>query len=83
MNVVPKREILVHPAHGDIPARKLLDCVFALTKDGRIEHYHVEQMEVTHEAETVRFTLTDAQPAEGRKRCQIIPPFVTQFDVLP
>lgn len=80
MSVVAKREVLVHPTHGVIPARQLLDCIFALTKDGRIEHYHVEQMEVAHEAKTVRFTLTEARPAEERSRCQIIPPFVTEFD---
>ena len=79
----PKREILQHPEHGDVPARKLLDCIFALTPDGRIQHYHIEQMQVAEDDGEIRYTLTDTPPADERQRCQIIPPFVTKFDKLP
>ncbi len=83
MSTDPKREILQHPECGDVPARKLLDCIFALMPDGRIHHYHIEQMQVADGAEGVRYTLTDTPAADERQRCQIIPPFVTQFPKLP
>jgi hypothetical protein len=79
MSTDPKRELLQHPEHGRLPARKLLDCIFALAPDGGIQHYHIEQMTVAENGGAVLYTLTDKPPADERKRCQIIPPFVTEF----
>jgi len=73
------RSILVHPEHGEIPARRLLDCIFVLTPAGRILHYHLEQCEFVITATSVRYTLIAAPPHPERARCQIIPPFVTVF----
>lgn len=73
-------EMLQHPEDGALPARRLLDCVFALAPDGRIRHYHVEQVESETDAEgVVHYRLTDTPPAPERARCQVIPPLVTQF----
>lgn len=76
------RESLRHPEDGELPARRLLDCVFALTREGRIRHYHVEQVEVQTADDGVCYLLTDAPAAPERARCQVIPPFVTQFPKL-
>ena len=83
MSASSKRETLQHPEHGDIPARKLLDCIFALTPAGRIQHYHIEQMQVCEDDSAIRYTLTDTPAADERQRCQIIPPFVTEFGEAP
>lgn len=74
-----KCETFIHPEHGELPARRLLDCVFVLTPKGRILHFHVEQTQVAESGSDVRYTYTDAQPLPERARCQIIPPFVTAF----
>jgi len=72
-------ETLKHPEHGDIPARRLLDCVFALTPKGRILHFHAEQCSIAKTGDAVRYELTGAEPNPERARCQVIPPFVTAF----
>ncbi len=72
-------ESLAHPEHGLLPARRLLDCVFALTPGGRILHFHAEQCEIARSGEAVRYTLTGAAALPERARCQVIPPFVTAF----
>jgi hypothetical protein len=80
------REVLAHPSLGQLPARKVLECVFALSPTGTILHYHLEQMETTAlataQGDGVLYTLTDKPPAAERERCRIIPPFVRQFDTL-
>ncbi len=70
---------LEHPEHGELPARRLIDCVFALAPNGRILHFHTEQMEMTQRDDETRYRLTDAAPRAERAHCQIIPPYVTAF----
>ncbi|MSR15759.1 MAG: hypothetical protein EXR86_14635 [Gammaproteobacteria bacterium] len=79
MNSAQRSDLLVHPEHGEIPARRLLECVFALTPAGRILHFHLEQTDVIGNDLAVRYTLNGAQPKPERARCQMIPPFVTAF----
>lgn len=77
-----KQEILTHPSLGALPARKVLDCIFAIAPEGNILHYHLEQVtkaDLAGGADGVMYTLTDKAPADGRERCQIIPPFVREF----
>jgi hypothetical protein len=73
------KETLVHPKHGSMPARRLLDCVFCLTPAGRILHFHAEQMAIEASVAEIRYTLTDASARPERARCQVIPPFVPEF----
>ena len=35
-----KRELLSHPSLGTLPARKVLECIFALSPTGNILHHH-------------------------------------------
>lgn len=70
---------LHHPEHGELPARRLLDCVFALAPSGRILHFHIEQFTTEARGEEQHLLLTDAEPDAARSRCQIIPPYVTAF----
>ncbi|MGR8921794.1 MAG: hypothetical protein ACU85V_19450 [Gammaproteobacteria bacterium] len=70
---------LDHPEHGELPARRLLDCVFALAPDGRILHFHTEQVDIDAGGAEVHYRPNGAPPAPERARCQIIPPFVTAF----
>ncbi len=79
MNSAHPSETLLHHEHGELPARRLLECVFALTPAGRILHYHLEQTERVTTDTTVRYTLNSAPPNPERARCQVIPPFVTAF----
>lgn len=37
-------EILIHPEHGPLRARRVLDCVFALLPEGRILHRHIDDL---------------------------------------
>lgn len=78
------KERLLHPSWGELPARRILDCIFALSPTGNILHYHIEQVHKTDfptaEGEAVRYTLTDQPAAPGRERCRIIPPLVREFD---
>ena len=79
-----KRETLIHPALGRLPARKVLECVFALSPTGRFAHHHLEEVSTSESGgETdgeIEYRLTGAPPAAGRERCRIIPPFVREFD---
>lgn len=75
-------EILLHPEHGRLPARRLIECVFALSPDGPILHHHVEEMDVSTEAGATVYTPNGSAPGDERYRCQVIPPLVPQFPVL-
>jgi hypothetical protein len=79
MNSTPPHACLQHPEHGELPVCRLLDCVFAMSPNGRILHFHVEQTDVETGPERVRYTLTGREPLPERARCQIIPPFVPEF----
>jgi hypothetical protein len=74
-----KREVLSHPALGKLPARKVLECIFALSPTGNILHHHLEETSTTDLADGALYTLTDQPPAAGRERCRVIPPLVRQF----
>lgn len=75
-----KRETLLHPEYGRLPARKVLDCIFALAPTGKIAHFHTEQVEPTETDAEVLYAKTDTAATAGRERCQVIPPFVREFD---
>lgn len=80
-----KQEILTHPSLGKLPARKVLDCIFAIAPEGNILHYHLEQVtkaDLPSEKDGVMYTLTDRVPADGRERCRVIPPFVKEFGTI-
>ncbi len=80
-----KQETLSHPSMGQLPARKVLDCIFAIAPEGNILHYHLEQVtkaDLSGGKEGVLYTLTDKAPADGRERCRIIPPFVREFGTI-
>jgi hypothetical protein len=80
-----KQEILTHPSLGKLPARKVLDCIFAIAPEGNILHYHLEQVtkaDLSGGKDGVMYTLTDTAPADGRERCRIIPPFVREFGTI-
>ncbi|MGE0485302.1 MAG: hypothetical protein AB7Q81_14265 [Gammaproteobacteria bacterium] len=70
---------LHHPDHGELPAQRLVECVFALAPNGRILHFHVEQMEIDQQEDAVRYTLSGQPPHAERARCQVIPPVVNAF----
>jgi hypothetical protein len=77
---VQKREIFTHPSLGKLPARMVLECVFALSPEGKILHHHREELNATDEGNNmVVYTLNGQSPAPGRERCRIIPPFVREF----
>ncbi|MEQ8231386.1 MAG: hypothetical protein RLW61_00265 [Gammaproteobacteria bacterium] len=69
---------LEHPEHGRLPAQRLVDCLFALTPNGRILHFHVEQVEMAQGTNGI-VHLTAAEPLPERSRCQVIPPLVNSF----
>ncbi len=79
-----KKERLLHPSLGELPARQVLECIFALSPTDSILHYHIEQVRKIDlspaEGEGVRYLLTDQPAAPGRERCRIIPPLVREFD---
>lgn len=75
----PAFETLEHPEHGTLAAKRLLDCVFALTPKGTIAHFHIEQMDVETRGGEVVYRLTARAAQPERARCQIIPPFVPAF----
>ncbi len=79
MTSTPAFEILQHPEHGELAARRLLDCVFALAPSGRILHFHIEQMDIEARGDTVHYRVTERAALPERARCQIIPPFVPAF----
>lgn len=70
---------LQHPEHGELPAAKLVDCVFALAPNGRILHFHTEQLDESRRDEELHYRLSDRDAAPERSRCQVIPPFVNAF----
>lgn len=70
---------LHHPELGELPARPLVDCVFALAPNGRILHFHKEQVDIETRDNERHYTLTASDPLPERSRCQIIPPFVNAF----
>jgi len=72
-------EALDHPDFGRLPARRLIDCIFALSPDGPILHHHIEEVEVANEGDTTVYTLSGRNPDAERYRCQVIPPLVPQF----
>ena len=72
-------EILLHPEHGRLPARRLIECIFALSPDGPILHHHLEEMDVHAEGGATVYTLNGTDPGVDRYRCQVIPPLVPQF----
>lgn len=74
-----KPTFLAHADHGDIPAKVVLDCIFALAPDGKILHHHAEEFDVEEKGSSVLFTLNGRDPEESRSRCQIIPPRIPQF----
>jgi len=74
-----EREILSHPALGKLPARKVLECIFALSPTSNILHHHLEDTNKTDLEDGVLYTLTGQPPAAGRERCRVIPPLVRQF----
>lgn len=70
---------VAHPEHGELPARRLIDCVFALAPNGRILHFHAEQMDIETRDDGVCYRLTGRPARAERARCQVIPPYVTAF----
>ena len=80
MSSTPPREILVDPDLGELPARRVLECVFVLRPDGPILHHHLEELRVEEGGERIVYTPSGQPAAAERARCQIIPPRVTEFD---
>ncbi|MGR8949732.1 MAG: hypothetical protein ACU84Q_16945 [Gammaproteobacteria bacterium] len=77
-----KTTVFDHPDLGRIPAKVLLDCVFALTSEGKILHYHSEQLSADESGQEILFSLSGEPADESRSRCQIIPPRVPEFPKL-
>jgi hypothetical protein len=74
-----RREFLLHPALGKIPARRVLQCVFALAPDGPIVHCHVEEVDAVEDGREILYTVNGRPAAPGRERCRVIPPLVREF----
>ena len=55
--------ILEHPTLGDLPARRVLACIFALTGEGKILHFHREQTSTDTDTDPVDH---DASGRESR-----------------
>ena len=83
MSSMPAFETLLHPEHGELAARRLLDCVFAISPTGRILHFHIEQMATEQGDDSVHYRMTEHAPLPERARCQIIPPFLPVFKGRP
>lgn len=66
-----------HPA--PLPARRVLDCVFGLTAQGRILHFHLGQLREEAGPEGPCYRLVDPDGAPDRVRCRVIPPLVPEF----
>jgi hypothetical protein len=79
MNALHKAVLLLPEDPTPLPARRVLDCVFALTANGRILHYHLGQLREESGADGVRYTLTTPDGATERARCRVIPPLVPEF----
>ena len=74
-----KVAVFCHPELGRIPAKVVLDCVFALTPQGKILHHHSEEMDVEESGQQIVLTLSGLPPDESRARCQVIPPRIPEF----
>ena len=70
---------LHHSELGELPARALIECVFVLAPTGRILHFHREEMDIETREDERHYTPNGTPPKPERARCQVIPPFVTQF----
>ncbi len=79
MSNVKPHQTLIHPQHGSLPARRILDCVFALQPNGPILHVHVPDVTIRDGAVGVEYVLQDRPPSPDHARCRIIPPFVAAF----
>ena len=62
-----------------LPARRVLDCVFALTGNGRILHFHLGQLSEERTPDGLRYAVTKPDGAPERERCRVIPPLVPAF----
>ena len=82
MSETQQREFLSHPSFGKLPARKVLECIFALSPDGPILHCHLEEVDTSKQGGDIMYSMTGQAPAPGRERCRIIPPLVREFDSL-
>lgn len=71
--------VLVHPELGILPARRVLDCIFALHPKGSILHCHITEMRTEQNAAGTRFVLESLDPDPAHARCRIIPPRVAEF----
>ena len=77
------KEVLSHTTLGKLPARRVLDCIFALSPEGPILHFHQEEVSTSDlPNDGVKYTLNGQAPAPGRERCRIIPPFVREFSAV-
>lgn len=70
---------LIHDELGLLPARRVLDCVFALSPAGSILHYHLGQLSAVDEEGRTHYRVQDPNGAPDRARCRIIPPLVREF----
>lgn len=71
--------LLLEGHAAPLPARRRLDCVFALSPEGRILHFHLGQLreEVRPDARCYHLVAPDGAP--DRVRCRVIPPLVPEF----
>ena len=74
-----KPAFLAHQDHGNIPAKVVLDCVFAISPSGEILHHHAEEFSAEESDAEVIFKVNGQSPNDTRSRCQIIPPRIPQF----
>ena len=74
-----KPSYLAHGDHGDIPAKIVLDCVFALAPGGQILHHHAEEFSIEENDSTITLSMNGQAPEQSRSRCQIIPPRIPEF----
>jgi hypothetical protein len=80
-NLMRKRETLSHSTLGQLPARQVLNCIFALSPTGTILHFHQEEVTKTELGnDGILYTMNGQTPAPERARCRVIPPFVREFD---
>lgn len=71
--------VLLHPELGSLPARRVLDCIFALHPEGPILHRHISEVRMEAHDGGVRFVLESLAPDPAHARCRVIPPRVTEF----
>ena len=63
----------------NLPAIRILECVFVLEEPERILHFHSEELDIKIIDSEARYFENDKPPFEERSRCQVIPPFVNAF----